>query len=88
MPGAGKTQLALKYTKSAYNGQQYPFVFWISGASADKLNSGFSKLFDLIDTKGRAGLDQSTKCTAARTWLEDNESQAKKRWLLVVDNAN
>ena len=60
----------------------------MSGASVDKLNSGFSKLFDLIDTKGRVELDQSAKCTAARIWLEDGESQIKRRWLLVVDNAN
>ena len=88
MPGAGKTQLALKYAESVYHERQYSFVFWISGASVDKLNRGFSNLFDLIDTKERARLDQSTKCTAARTWLEDNESQTKRRWLLVVDNTN
>ena len=88
MPGAGKTQLALKYAESAYNKRQYPFIFWVSGASVDKLNSGCSKLFDMVDVKGRGGLDQNTKCTAARTWLEDSESQAKRRWLLVVDNAN
>ena len=88
MPGAGKTQLALKYAESVYHERQYPFVFWVSGASVDKLKSGFSKLFDFVDAKGRAGLDQSTKCTAARTWLEDGESQTKRRWLLVVDNAN
>ena len=88
MAGAGKTQLALKYAELVYHERQYPFIFWVSGAWVDKLNNGFSKLFNLIDGKERAGLDQSTKCTAAQTWLEDNESQTKRRWLLIVDNAN
>ena len=60
----------------------------MSGALVNKLNSNFSKIFDLIDTKRRVKLDQNTKYTVVRTWLKDGESQKKKKWLLVVDNAN
>ena len=87
MPGLGKTQLAAKYAYQAYQERRYPFVFWISGTSLDKLNTGFSDLLELIG-ENRAGLDQSARCTAARVWLEDGESEAKRRWLLVIDNVN
>ena len=88
MPGLGKTQLALKFSDLAYKEQRYPFVFWISAASIEKLNQGFSKLLDLVCLANRIYLDQSARCTAARVWLEDGESKVKRKWLLVLDNIN
>lgn len=88
MPGLGKTQLALKHSDLAFKEQRYSFVFWISAASVEKLNQGFSKLLDLVCLANRINLDQSARCTAARVWLEDGKSQVKRKWLLVLDNIN
>ena len=88
MPGLGKTQLALKYANLVIDRRECSFVFWMSAASIDKLSSGFSKLLDLIDFPDRATLNQNAKSTAARLWLEDGESEVKRKWLLVMDNAN
>jgi hypothetical protein len=87
MPGLGKTQLAAKYSRLAYK-KRYSFVFWISGASVDKLNSGFSKLLDVISLEYSHGLSQSERCAIARRWMENGELETNREWLLVIDNAN
>jgi hypothetical protein len=56
MPGLGKTQVALKYAELASKEKRYPYIFWISAASIDKLIQGFSKLLDLVAFAGRATL--------------------------------
>ncbi|MCJ1309318.1 hypothetical protein MMC25_002977 [Agyrium rufum] len=88
MPGLGKTQLALKYANIAYNRERFPYVFWISAASVEKLKKGFSKILDLLGLAYPAGLDRSKKCNTAQIWLEDSESITKRKWLLVLDNIN
>jgi hypothetical protein len=88
MPGLGKTQLALKYARSTFDGKQYLYIFWVSASSIEKVKSGFSNILDLVCYPGRASLGQASKLTAARLWLESSTSDSNKRWLLVLDNVN
>ncbi|KAI4123451.1 MAG: hypothetical protein LQ338_005248 [Usnochroma carphineum] len=84
MPGVGKTQLALRFASLAYQEGQHPYVFWVSGASDEKLTRDFCKLVDLVRPRGWSTLDQRAKITVARDWLENAEDV--KSWLLVLDN--
>lgn len=59
-------------------------MFWVSAASVEKLTRDFSKLVDLLRLPGRYTLDQVSKLTAARAWLED--PTAARSWLVVLDN--
>lgn len=81
MRGLGKTQLALKFATVA---SQYPYVFWVSAASAEKLTHDVSKIVDLLRLPGRHTQNQASRLAAARVWLED--STAAKSWLIVLDN--
>ena len=69
MPGVGKTQLALKFATVA---SQFPYVFWVSAASAEKLTQDVSKMVDLLCIPGRQTQNQVSRLTAARVWLEDS----------------
>ena len=86
MPGVGKTQLALKFATLAFHKDHYPYVFWISAESVEKLARDISKTVDLLRLSGRHVLDQAARLTAARAWLED--SSAARSWLLVLDNVS
>jgi len=86
MFGLGKTQLALKYATMSYLLKRYSFVFWISGATVEKLNQGLAKVLNLIDHPDRYHAEQSTKLTSARRWLEECSATHPTKWLLVFDN--
>ena len=86
MPGVGKTQLALKFAIFAFQNGQYPYVFGVSAALVEKLSQDVSKMVDLLRLPGRHTLNQASKLTTARTWLED--STASRSWLVVLDNMN
>ena len=86
MPGVGKTQLALNFATLAFRKGQYPYVFWVSAASAEKLTQDISKLVDLVRLPGRYTLNQASKLNAARAWLED--STVATSWLVVLDNVS
>lgn len=66
MPGVGKTQLALKFATLAFPKGQYPYVFWVSAASVEKLTRDFIKLEDLVRLPGRCTVDQASKLTVVR----------------------
>jgi len=82
----GKTQLALKYATMSYQLKRYSLVFWISGATVEKLNQGLAKVLNLIDHPDRYHVEQSTKLTSARRWLEECSAMYPTKWLLVFDN--
>ncbi|KAL9104796.1 MAG: hypothetical protein Q9163_000294 [Psora crenata] len=84
MPGVGKTQLALKFATVASNKGEYSYVFWVSAVSVGKLTRDFSKLADIVRLPRRYKLDQGSKLTAMRAWLED--PPAARSWLVVLDN--
>jgi hypothetical protein len=86
MHGLGKTQLALQFANSSYDNGRYSLIFWISATTIDKLNDGFANILDLIRHPGRPHLvDQRSKLTEVRRWLEDSTSTT---WLLVLDNVD
>lgn len=82
MHGMGKTQLALQYAKLSFIRQRYSVIFWISGATVEKLNQGFGKVVVLVGLPDYQ--EQSTRLIAARRWLEE----ATSKWLLVLDNVS
>lgn len=86
MPGVGKTQLALKFAILAHENGQYPYTFWVSAESVEKLSQGISKMVDLLCLPGRHTLNQASRLTAARAWLE--ESTAAERSLVILDNVS
>ena len=86
MPGVGKTQLALKFATLAFQNDQYPYVFWVSAVSVEKLSQDVSKIVDLLRLSGRYTLNQASRLTMARAWLED--STATKSRLVVLDNVS
>ena len=84
MPGAGKTQLALQYATLAFERSEDRYTFWMSAGSVEILALDFSKSVDLLRLPERSTMDQVTKLTMARAWLEN--TTIEKRWLLVLDN--
>jgi tetratricopeptide (TPR) repeat protein len=82
MHGIGKSQLALYFAKSAFKQGRYPCVLWISATTVEKLQRGIIKLLDLVDHKDLSHLDQDTRLTATRRWLEECDAN----WLLILDN--
>jgi hypothetical protein len=83
MPGLGKTQLLLQYTKVSWDRHQYSSIFWISATSVEKIIQGISGILNLIEHPDRYLQDQTAKLTAARLWLEKSND-----WLLVFDNVH
>jgi hypothetical protein len=47
------------------------YTFCVAAGSVEKLARDFSKLLDLLRLPGRHALDQATRLTVARAWLED-----------------
>ncbi|KAA6409811.1 MAG: hypothetical protein FRX48_06423 [Lasallia pustulata] len=88
MPGLGKTQLALRYAKLVSDRQRFPLVFWISAATTEKLNQGFTNVLHLVGHVERNHPEQSARLTAARRWLEEYKTADSKGWLLIFDNVN
>jgi tetratricopeptide (TPR) repeat protein len=86
MPGLGKTQLILRHAILSYNREQYSSVFWISGATLEKLNQGFAKVLTLVGHPDRDHLEQNTRLTSARRWLEESNASGSSKWLLILDN--
>ena len=84
MSGVGKTRLTLQYAKLASGRSQYVYTFWVSVRSVKKLARDFAKLVDLLRLPKRCAMDQVTKLTTARAWLE--HPTIGKNWLLVLDN--
>jgi NB-ARC domain len=88
IPGVGKTQLALRYTKVFLEDATVSAVFWMSCSSLEKLHQGFSRLLNLIDHPDQFKPEQNARVVAARHWLEQPEVSRILRWLLVLDNVD
>jgi hypothetical protein len=85
MHGIGKTQLALRYGKFAFDRRRYSHVFWIQATTVEKLNHGFTKILDLLGHPDRGNQKQDAKLTLARRWLECPDKDGVD-WLIVFDN--
>jgi hypothetical protein len=88
IPGVGKTQLAIRYTKIFLEDATVSAVFWMSCSNLEKLHQGFSKLLNLIDHPDQFKPEQNARVVAARRWLEQPEVSGILRWLLVLDNVD
>lgn len=73
----------MQYATLSYNRQRYSVIFWISGATVEKLNQGFAKILTLVGHPDRDHPEQSTRLVSARQWLEESGSL---KWLLILDN--
>jgi len=88
IPGVGKTQLVIRYTKIFLEDAIVSAVFWMSCSNLEKLHQGFSKLLNLIDHPDQFEPEQNARVVAARRWLEQPEVSGIHRWLLVLDNVD
>lgn len=81
--GIGKTHAAVKY---ALNYQaNYTATLFVSGDSSDRLDAGFSALFDTLrlGTPGEVQRNQALRITAVKHWFASHSD-----WLLIVDNVD
>lgn len=83
MPGVGKTQLALQF--STVNKDQFDNVFWVSGATYEKLNNGFQEIAELLNLPEKSRPEQHVKVQAVKRWLVEDTN---RHWLLVIDNVD
>jgi len=88
IPGVGKTQLAIRYTKIFLEDATVSAVFWMSCSNLEKVHQGFSKLLNLIDHPDQFKPEQNARVIAARLWLEQPEVSGILRWLLLLDNVD
>jgi tetratricopeptide (TPR) repeat protein len=79
--GVGKTQTAVEYIYR--HAAEYDIVWWIRSEEAAKLASDYAALAEPLRLKERGEKDQSVIVQAVRRALA-----ARKRWLIVFDNAN
>ncbi|KAF7972001.1 hypothetical protein HWV62_19283 [Athelia sp. TMB] len=82
MPGLGKSQLALQYSKLGYSSRKYACIFWISATIEEKIIQGLISILDLVDDKDRHHPDHAVRLMAARRWLE----KSPHAWLLILDD--
>ncbi|KAF7986440.1 hypothetical protein HWV62_31197 [Athelia sp. TMB] len=82
MPGLGKSQLVLQFSKQAYASHVYAYIFWVSATTIEKLTQGLTSVLYLVDHKDRSDPDQALRLVAARRWLE----RSPDNWLLVLDD--
>ncbi|KAF7965716.1 hypothetical protein HWV62_42185 [Athelia sp. TMB] len=82
MPGLGKSQLALKFSKLGYTSRRYTCVFWVSATTPEKISRGLIGVLDLVDDRDRNHPDHVVRLIAARRWLE----KSPHSWLLILDD--
>ncbi|KAF7968773.1 hypothetical protein HWV62_29346 [Athelia sp. TMB] len=82
MPGLGKSQLVLQFSKQAYASHVYAYIFWVSATTIEKLTQGLTSVLYLVDHKDRSDPDQALRLVAARRWLE----RSPDNWLLILDD--
>ncbi|KAF7986449.1 hypothetical protein HWV62_31215 [Athelia sp. TMB] len=82
MPGVGKSQLVLQFSKLGYSSHRYTCVFWVSATTVEKISRGFTGVLDLVDDRDRHHPDHAVRLLAARRWLE----KSPHSWLLILDD--
>ncbi|KAF7964974.1 hypothetical protein HWV62_1288, partial [Athelia sp. TMB] len=82
MPGLGKSQLVLQFSKLAYASHAYTYIFWVPATTIEKLTQGLTSVLYLVDHKDRSDPDQALRLVAARRWLE----MSPDNWLLILDD--
>ena len=80
--GVGKSQLMIQFAKTCYEEYRYPYIFWISATSVDKITREYEQIYDSLIHTESIRFNQFDKLTAARRWLE----QCDADWLLIFDN--
>ncbi|KAF6804729.1 Nephrocystin-3-like protein 3 [Colletotrichum musicola] len=82
--GVGKTQIALAY--SHWFNKKFPdaSVFWVHASSIERFRLAFIRIAQECQIPGRDD-PKSDVLQLVKNWLEDRQ---RKRWLLVIDNAD
>lgn len=88
MPGAGKTQLVLRYIEK--NHKLFTSIFWINGSSTETVLSSFSDAARLISSSWPADNQPATYNGQdnQKIVLSRLRSTNHKSWLLVIDSAD
>ncbi|KIW17801.1 hypothetical protein PV08_04996 [Exophiala spinifera] len=88
IPGVGKTQLAIRYSKMFMEDPTVSATLWVSCSTLERVHQGFSEMLVLIDHPDQFKLEHNARIIAARRWLEQPEVSGIYRWLLVLDNVD
>ncbi len=88
LPGAGKSQLALRYI--GRHREQFTSIFWITASSAETTSSSFSEAARLIASSwpGKDLPNTYDGQDDRRMVLSRLRSTTKRNWLLVIDSAD
>ena len=86
MAGIGKTQLVLRYAKTAYERRLYQQIFWISARTNERVRQGLADILSLVRHVDRHNPEDSARMLAARRWLEQHQAANRPPWLLICDN--
>ncbi|KAF8510299.1 hypothetical protein BU17DRAFT_98255 [Hysterangium stoloniferum] len=82
MAGVGKTQICLKFIEDVLaNDYNYWRIVWIDATDTMTLQNGFASIADDPDVRAQ-GVERSSD--AVVEWLSHN----RKKWLLILDNAD
>ena len=96
MGGLGKSEIAIEYVHSRK--AKFDAIFWINGASTQKLDAGFREIATKLGLQSEEALltdDPVAVRESVKGWLanpvrtlggEVSEQQSDVRWLIVFDN--
>lgn len=81
--GIGKTHAAVEYARR--HQADYTATLFVSGDSSDRLDAGFSALFETLHlgNPGEIQRDQCVRIAAVKDWFATHRD-----WLLIVDNVD
>ncbi|KAF3922961.1 Nephrocystin-3 [Dactylellina cionopaga] len=79
IPGAGKSQLCLKYATD--NKKDYKFVFYATASTSEQWLTSCSNIIQGLGLPEAKSDDQNQRKQALKRWLS-----AKKNWIVVIDD--
>ncbi|KAK1750193.1 hypothetical protein QBC47DRAFT_407424 [Echria macrotheca] len=79
--GHGKSQVALRFAKQAFEDRTFDLVFWVDASSESKAKACIAQICSTLDSS-TSSLDLQTKVDKAIRMLDSTT----QRWLIVLDN--
>jgi tetratricopeptide (TPR) repeat protein len=79
--GTGKTQIAVEFTHSMWNGRLAEVLIWVTASTREAIVTGFAQAANTVDA---GNLAEGAEVAAARfvSWL----AHTRRPWALVVDD--